>query len=528
MASDKYEPPQSLAYNEFVGELRPANGRTFTELHVRYGVRGNLYLDWAITLRARVGDNQDLIGRRGLLDRQVRQVIEVADSTIVQRTFDPTKPDQPPSSVVLMRLHPGDGRKVDAEYDSTMKYIRAVWNRKHGRPAVNDRHNEALFNFATQDRDPNFRNGDLSWVRNTLICLSTDMADAVISDCGAFYFPETTSTAGVLRSNGRMQFIAMGRGASEPTDGQNELPQADSRRRTKRISGSNVTMGSLVEKVHPGPMPDDWARWPAPWDGVSAKLEHAWRHFDALATVTMDFVREGPLEFETLPAPERGPNWLKCELRVTHPDESIALMFGDFLHNLRGALDHSLTAIDPKAGRKVNFPACLTEAEFDGWAPKWSRPGGSHGALAEIRRGQPFHAKDGRSPEDNVLRIVARLSNTDKHRLLNLTPIGVSDDMPPELKIKASAAVRSCEYLVHHGQPLEQQQTALLIELDVPISEASVEITGTIPIAVSTDSYFDLVALAGQLHKAVANTCRDLRSGALNGWPGDAEDCGAG
>ncbi|AQT79629.1 hypothetical protein B1R94_10645 [Mycolicibacterium litorale] len=239
----------------------------------------------------------------------------------------------------------------------------------------------------------------------------------------------------------------------------------------------------------------------------------------------MDFVRAGPLTFETVPAPERGANWLKCELRVTHPDKLIALMFGDFLHNLRGALDHSLTAIDPQAGRRVNFPVCLTEAEFDGWAPRWINPGGSAGALAAVRQYQPFHARDNLDPEDYVLRIIARLSNTDKHRLLNLTPVGVSDEMPPDLRIEATAAVVSYEYLVQHGQPLQEHQTALFIELSVPVTEASVEITGTIPIAVSVDSYFDLVAVAARLHKSVANTCRSLRDGSLNDWRDeDAED----
>ncbi|SIE97532.1 Uncharacterised protein [Mycobacteroides abscessus subsp. abscessus] len=171
-------------YNEFVGELRPPDGRALAELHVRYGVRKNLYLDWAITLRVRNGDVQDLMVRNAPLERRMLEVVEVADSAIVRRTFDLAEPQRPPVSVVLMQLHPGDGLKVDAEYDATMGRLRAAWNRKHGRPAANDRHNEALFNFAAQERDPNFRDDGLSWVRNTIVCLSTDTADVVISDRG--------------------------------------------------------------------------------------------------------------------------------------------------------------------------------------------------------------------------------------------------------------------------------------------------------------------------------------------------------
>jgi hypothetical protein len=115
MASDKYKAPQSLEYNEFIGELRPPNDRTFTELHIRYGVRKNLYLDWSITLRARRGDVEEFMALRAPLERRILEVVEVADSAIVRRVFNPAEPDEPPISVVLMRLYPGDGLKVDAQ-----------------------------------------------------------------------------------------------------------------------------------------------------------------------------------------------------------------------------------------------------------------------------------------------------------------------------------------------------------------------------------------------------------------------------
>jgi hypothetical protein len=171
----------------------------------------------------------------------------------------------------------------------------------------------------------------------------------------------------------------------------------------------------------------EWARWPTPWHGVSAKLEHAWRHLNLMGVNTQEFIRRPPIQMETVAAPERGPNWLRCELKVTQPGTPISLMLGDFLHNLRCALDHSLTAIDPKAGRRTNFPASLTEAEFEKWAEAWRESGGSEEPIRAIRARQPFLAADGRDPEDFVLRIVARLNNADKHRLLNLTPVGLSD-----------------------------------------------------------------------------------------------------
>lgn len=525
-AERAYRPPNGLEYNEFVGELRPPSDRAFTELHVRYGVRKNLYLDWSITLRARLGDIDEFRESKEQLERRTLEVVEVSDSAIRRHTFDPYEPEKPPQTTLLVQLQSGDDERVDAAYATTLLDLRIEWMQKHGSAAAGDRHNAAMFDFASKNRDPDFRNGDLSWVRNTLVSLSTDLVDKIISERAGFYFPQTPSTAGVLRTSGRMQFIKMEPGSTLPTDEAAAAPSETSESGQIEVR-SDMTMGMLADAIFSGASSeaqDDWASWPPPWDGVSAKLEHAWRHFNLLAESTMTFIHQNPLSFETIAAPERGPNWLRCELHVTHPGNAISLMFGDFLHNLRCALDHSLTAIDPKAGLRANFPACLTEAQFENWAADWTAAGGSDGALAAIRARQPYHAAGGLDPEDYVLRIVARLNNADKHRLLNLTPVGVSDEKPPSLKIQSTTAVASYDYLVKHGYPLEEKQTALYIELEVPVRQASVQVDGTIPIAVSVDRYFDLVSRGRELHEAVVKTCHALRRGSLSDWADDAID----
>jgi hypothetical protein len=263
----------------------------------------------------------------------------------------------------------------------------------------------------------------------------------------------------------------------------------------------------------------DWATWAPPWDSVSAKLVHAWRHFTLLTSTSREFVQRPPLSTEAFAAPEHGPNWLRFDLLVTHPDPNIALTLGDFLHNVRCALDHSLTAIDAKAGRNLNFPTALSEADFDTWAEKWTKAGGTDGALAAIRLRQPFHAPEGQDPEDYVLRTVARLNNTDKHRLLHTTPVGLSDEKPPNLAIKTSANVVRSEYLLAAGWPLEERQAALLVEFDCPVTQLFAELEGTIPIGVSVERYGDVVSLGADLHQGVRRACRRLRQGSLDGWP---------
>jgi hypothetical protein len=535
LASSGYRPSEGLDYNEFVGELRPPNKRAFTELHVRYGVRNGLYVDWTITLQARLGDIEEFRNSGEPLERRKLVVVDVSASAIRRHVYQPYEPDEPPETTVLVDLKVGDEAKVDREYQIQMNGLAASWAEKHGASSQNP-HTAAAIGFVAKNRGPEMQHGALSWVRNTLICTETDIADAVLSERGGYYFPATPFTVGVFRSTGRMQFIqADPKGKLKPEEGQ-EDPEY-SHGGTASATG-DISMGKLVDAIYTadgtedlladipkdhqdaGPKPG-WSSWPAPWDGVSAKLAHAWRHFLLLAQNTTAFVQQHPVRTEIIAAPERGPNWLKCELHVTHPDTSISLMFGDFLHNLRCALDHSLTAIDPRAGRRANFPASLTEADFDNkWAAEWTDAGGSGGSLAAIRENQPFHGTAlGVDPENFVLRIVARLNNADKHRLLNLTPIGLSDEKPAELTATSTAEIVSHEYLLKHGYPLEAQQTALLIELDRPANGAQVEIEGTIPIAVSIEHYFDLIELGHRLHKSVVEMCHCLRQGSLAGWP---------
>jgi hypothetical protein len=76
----------------------------------------------------------------------------------------------------------------------------------------------------------------------------------------------------------------------------------------------------------------------------------------------------------------------------------------------------------------------------------------------------------------------------------------------------------SHEYVLTPG-PLEDHQTALFVQLEVPVTQAGVEIEGTVPIAVSVERYWDVVALGAELHEAVVRTCRALRRESLTGWP---------
>lgn len=246
-----YRPPIGLMYNEFVGELWPPKDRTFTEVHVRYGERNGLYLDWSITLYARNGSAEEFRRRGEPLERRTLEVVDVSKSAVRRHVYVPYEPDRPPTVTVVTELHSGDTTKVDRAYQVAMNGLAAGWAQKHGGAfgAPADRHTTATIGFVEKIRDPQLVSGNLSWVRNTVICTETDLVDGVISERAGHYFPSAKSTAAVLRSSGRMQFIVATPG-EQLTPGQAEETTASQELNGTPVARGAVTMGMMVDSIY--------------------------------------------------------------------------------------------------------------------------------------------------------------------------------------------------------------------------------------------------------------------------------------
>ena len=99
-----------------------------------------------------------------------------------------------------------------------------------------------------------------------------------------------------------------------------------------------------------------------------------------------------------------------------------ALLMGDFVHNLRAALDHAVWAITPAhiqetRPTEVAFPLYSTEKRYTTWAKKREDWYGST-VFDVLRSSQPFNAVG--TGKLHPLHILQFLSNTDKHQLLNI------------------------------------------------------------------------------------------------------------
>lgn len=195
-----------------MGELRGAepNSQFATELHVNYGMRDGLYIDWSVSLNKRLGSIDDFRVSKKTLPRRKLQRIDVSQSAIRHHVYDPNYPHRSPEVRTLERLRAGQETFVDESYVEALKLLHAMWRRTHGQHAMDDAHTKTTFAFAAKDREPSFRDGDFSFVRNTLIALESDESEEILVERGGQYFPKGHTTLGAFFQDGRMRFINAG------------------------------------------------------------------------------------------------------------------------------------------------------------------------------------------------------------------------------------------------------------------------------------------------------------------------------
>lgn len=90
-------------------------------------------------------------------------------------------------------------------------------------------------------------------MRNTLICLEDDPADAVLSERSVYYFPTVKTAQAVLRSTGRMQFITANPGGTLTRE-EAQATRDDASDDGVAAATGETTMGMLVDSIYAG----DW------------------------------------------------------------------------------------------------------------------------------------------------------------------------------------------------------------------------------------------------------------------------------
>lgn len=174
---------------------------------------------------------------------------------------------------------------------------------------------------------------------------------------------------------------------------------------------------------------DDW------W----LKVQRAEKHMVDINQEAMRYASSNPYSFTRIRLPDSQKE-IRCRFHITkQPDPMIAVMLGDFVHNLRSALDYVVVACVPKQRRgKASFPILFQDIfakdkngqfvvndtklrENFQTATKGLHPK----AKAFIISLQPYQF--GNLSQLISLGIINRLENADKHRQLITIGCGGQD-----------------------------------------------------------------------------------------------------
>jgi hypothetical protein len=172
------------------------------------------------------------------------------------------------------------------------------------------------------------------------------------------------------------------------------------------------------------------------------KVRRAEKHMVDIKEEVLAYARRNPYTATRIRLPD-SKNQISCRFQITEqPNPMIAVILGDFIHNLRSALDYIVVACVPKQRRKyAGFPILYqdifatdkngkfvvndtelrnrTEVAIEGLHPE---------ARALIMRLQPYQTYQfGLDARGHNLGIIGRLENADKHRQLIAIGCGGKD-----------------------------------------------------------------------------------------------------
>lgn len=161
-----------------------------------------------------------------------------------------------------------------------------------------------------------------------------------------------------------------------------------------------------------------------PFDSARLKIVRAYGHMKAINGEVDAALRSQPNGVVAEIEPESGDKVYRADL-TWQPPREFGLLFGDFVHNLRSALDHmvwdlvrlNLDSGDPDS--KTEYPIYW---DPDHYARKHEAPRKLRGvhpkALDTIEQAQPYHAP---KPKSSPLWALRMLDIADKHQTLLLT-----------------------------------------------------------------------------------------------------------
>jgi len=165
-------------------------------------------------------------------------------------------------------------------------------------------------------------------------------------------------------------------------------------------------------------------------EGSYAKLRRAREHLDALHEAGQAFMDGEPYKVTS----QREGEWEVAYVEVRwEPPIELSTVFGDFLQNLRSALDHlmwQLVTLDGGTpGGATSFPIFEKPEDFEGKRGRDRMHGLSTAHQNALRQLQPYPGHD--SVRSRALEFVNFYARVDRHRVIHPAFIGPArEDVP--------------------------------------------------------------------------------------------------
>ena len=231
-----------------------------------------------------------------------------------------------------------------------------------------------------------------------------------------------------------------------------------------------------------------------PLAGCIAKLERAEAHFESLWPKINAFTQgeSKPYRFVSHVDVEASQALWRLQV-VEEPPLEWSTIAGDYVQNLRAALDHLIWVLVKANGFKPTnsnaFPIFDVEPpdkSSHGERQRWNRQvyGLHPRVLRFLEVCQPYQGPDG--PSAHVLAGLRTLSNEDKHRTLLPTFIAVDENKVPNLR---SLDFHRCKPTIqqinlHAGRPLKHHDVVIDMDVDILGPNPEVELKGNLPLDV--------------------------------------------
>lgn len=226
-----------------------------------------------------------------------------------------------------------------------------------------------------------------------------------------------------------------------------------------------------------------------PKESFDLKFDRAEKHLVDLKRLIAEYVSGHPYAMSEGRKTKRNPNSWRLTF-TAQPDETISIVVGDFIHNIRSGLDHLAASLVPKNRRHDTMFPIMRHGVWEPFVPgedkqrtedraKWvtfttKMHPKAIAILQQLQPGEPRH--DGTTLDDHSMPGLIglnRLSNYDKHSKLIVTAVALGAPIKFRVEIDGELDYLSpLENDLRRGFPDDA-------EFPMPEGAMNVEVEGT-------------------------------------------------